>query len=171
MKKRVPIIGLLLPIFCMLLTVVALWQFVRPRKQSIGLITTVTETSTGLEFEALVDTGAFRCSMNCQELEIEGESEIPEENMGKIARILIVNEKGEEEWLEARLADYSTIHTVDASTQRYHVRLTLRCQGVERKVSVTLRDRSHMKFPMLLGRNFLRDRFVVDVSLDNPTVR
>jgi hypothetical protein len=33
-------------------------------------------------------------------------------------------------------------------------------------VLVTLNDREKMKYPMLLGRNFLADDFLVNVSLD-----
>lgn len=36
--------------------------------------------------------------------------------------------------------------------------------GVSRRVEVTLNDRSNYEFPLLLGRNFLRDTAVVDVS-------
>ena len=31
---------------------------------------------------------------------------------------------------------------------------------------VTLKDREKMKYPLLLGRNFLKDDFLVDVNLD-----
>jgi hypothetical protein len=33
-------------------------------------------------------------------------------------------------------------------------------------VLVTLSDREKMKYPVLLGRNFLRGDFLVDVNLD-----
>jgi hypothetical protein len=32
---------------------------------------------------------------------------------------------------------------------------------------VTLNDRTDMEFPLLIGRNFLRDDFLVDVSKKN----
>jgi hypothetical protein len=34
-------------------------------------------------------------------------------------------------------------------------------------VLVTLNDRADLDYPLLVGRNFLFDDFVVDVSLDN----
>jgi hypothetical protein len=46
------------------------------------------------------------------------------------------------------------------------VPLKLRWQDVEKKVLVTLNDRNNMKYPILLGRNFLRGDFLVDVNLD-----
>jgi hypothetical protein len=47
------------------------------------------------------------------------------------------------------------------------VPLTLRWKGVEKTVSVTLNDRNGMEYPLLLGRNFLRGDFVVDVDIDH----
>ena len=146
-------------------------EFSVNRKSSIGLTADVTDISSGLVFKALVDTGAARCSINCLDMEIEGESDVPEQNLGKPARILVANEKGEQRWLEVVLSEYRSIRNVDISKPRYQVRLDLSCQGVTREVTVTLRDRSHMTYRMLLGRNFLRDEFVVDVSHENPTVR
>ncbi len=49
--------------------------------------------------------------------------------------------------------------------ERYKVRLTLRLHEVKKRVLVTLNDRFHMKYPMLLGRNFLRGDFIVDVDI------
>lgn len=31
-------------------------------------------------------------------------------------------------------------------------------------IELTLADRSHMKYPVLIGRKFLRNKFIVDVS-------
>ena len=119
-------------------------------------------------FRALVDTGAGHCSINGLKIEIEDEADSPDQNLGKNARILIANEHGEQAWIESRLVDYSHIRNVDTSKPRYHIRLTLSTSGVERLVTVTLKDRSHMTYPMLLGRNFLQDKFTVDVGKDSP---
>lgn len=151
---------------CVLAAFVA--EHLIPRKATIGGTAFVKETSTGLVFEALVDTGAGRCSVNCLEIQITDEAELPEHNVGKYARVLIANRQGEQAWVTTRLIDYSHIRNVETSRPRYHVNLTLSAAGMERKVSVTLKDRSHMTYPMLIGRNFLKDEFVVDVSRDNP---
>jgi hypothetical protein len=42
------------------------------------------------------------------------------------------------------------------------MRLTV--AGVQREVLVSLNDRSRMSYSMLLGRNFLEGKFVVDVT-------
>lgn len=42
--------------------------------------------------------------------------------------------------------------------------------GREYAIKLSLRDRSSMKYPMLLGYNFLKGKFLVDVSKDNLSV-
>ncbi|MES2629514.1 MAG: RimK/LysX family protein [Bacteroidota bacterium] len=50
---------------------------------------------------------------------------------------------------------------------RYVVKLQLNVFGREFETEFTLSDRKSMTFPVLLGKKFLRKRFVVDVSLSN----
>ncbi|HCS19307.1 MAG: ATP-dependent zinc protease family protein [Bacteroidia bacterium] len=38
-------------------------------------------------------------------------------------------------------------------------------------IEISLRDRSNMEFPMLLGRSFIRRNFIVDVSRSNQSAR
>lgn len=38
-------------------------------------------------------------------------------------------------------------------------------------IEISLRDRSNMEFPMLLGRSFIRRNFIVDVSRSNLSAR
>ena len=87
-----------------------------------------------------------------------------EDNVGKTIRFRMKNQDGESEWLKSRIAEVSLVKTSVDQEQRYKVLLTLRLYEVKKKVLVTLNDRSHMKYPMLLGRNFLRGDFVVDVE-------
>ncbi|MDB5183553.1 MAG: hypothetical protein JWO07_234 [Candidatus Saccharibacteria bacterium] len=47
---------------------------------------------------------------------------------------------------------------------RYKVKLLTKIEDKNIKVQYTLSDRSHSKYPILIGRNTLRGRFVVDVS-------
>ena len=41
--------------------------------------------------------------------------------------------------------------------------------GEKYKTIISLTDRTDMIFPMLIGRSFLKDRFIVDVSQDYVT--
>ena len=133
----------------------------------IGATALVTEVSTGLPLPARVDTGATCCSIHCEEYEIENADTDPKVNIGKPVRFLIQprDDDGEGEWVEAKIIDYVTVRTSESEDERYKVRLKLRVDDVEKKVLVTLNDREKMKYPLLLGRNFLRDDFLVNVSL------
>jgi hypothetical protein len=137
-----------------------------PRVRLIGATTLVTEITTGLPLPARVDTGATSCSIHCEIFEIKDAHPDPKENIGKPVRFLLKNKDGEDLWIESKIVDHVTVRTAERDDERYKIRLQLRWEDVEKKVVATLNDRQKMKYPMLLGRNFLRDDFLVNVSLD-----
>jgi hypothetical protein len=134
----------------------------------IGATALVTEMSTGLPLPARVDTGATCCSIHCEELEIKDAHPDPKVNIGKRVRFLIEPPEGKEkgEWIEAKIVDRVRVRTSEREDERYKVHLKFKVEDVEKKVLVTLNDREKMKYPVLLGRNFLRDDFLVNVALD-----
>ena len=142
---------------------------VSPRaKHILGATAEIREVSSGLPFAARVDTGATTCSIHVEQWEIENPTKVPYDNIGKPIRILLKNDKGQSEWVELPIADRVTVRS---STQgegdyhgRYKVWLTLEWKDVRKKVLVTLNDRTDMDYPLLVGRNFLRDDFLVDVA-------
>jgi hypothetical protein len=138
----------------------------RPVPRMIGATTIVTEVTSGLALPARVDTGATSCSIHCQKYMIKGAVANPKENIGKRVRLLISDKQGKAKWIQAKIADHVTIRTPERDDERYKVRLRLRWNDFEKKVLVTLNDRENMKYPLLLGRNFLRDDFLVNVSQD-----
>lgn len=129
----------------------------------LGATTTVTELTSGFELEARVDTGAQFCSIHCDAIEIPTPSDEPLDNIGKTVRFQIHDKSGQSVWIESRLLDHSKIRTADKTGGRYFVELPLRIEDVEAKVQVNLNNRSGMRYPFLVGRNFLRGRFLVDV--------
>jgi hypothetical protein len=133
-------------------------------KQVIGATATVEEVKTDLLFKARVDTGATTSSLHVEDYVIKDEEKKMVDNVGKKIRFRINNHDGESEWLESKIANVSVIRTSVDREERYKVHLTLRVHKVQKRVLVTLNDRSEMKYPMLLGRNFLRGDFVVDVE-------
>ena len=138
-----------------------------PPVRLIGATTVITEVSTGLPFPARVDTGATSCSIHCEAMEIKDAHQDPRENIGKPVRFLVKNKEGEGEWVESKIIDHVKVRSSNREDERYKVRLKLRWEDVEKRVLVTLNDRQKMKYPVLLGRNFLRDDFLVNVSLDD----
>lgn len=52
--------------------------------------------------------------------------------------------------------------------ERYKVRLLIKLKGKKIRSRFTLADRSTQVYPVLLGRNVLRGKFVVDVTKGKP---
>ena len=135
-------------------------------KKVIGPVATVQETESNLEFAARVDTGATTSSVHVDKVQIEDEAQRMVDNVGKPIRFRVNNHDGETKWLKRRIVDISEVKTSERSELRYKVPLTLKVNDVKKRVLVSLNNRSHMTYPVLLGRNFLRGEFIVDVELD-----
>jgi hypothetical protein len=99
-------------------------------------------------------------------MEIKDASEDAMQNIGKPIRILVKNKLGQSEWIDAVVADYTIVTTSERADWRYKVKLGVRWQDIEKTVLFTLNDRAHMKYPVLIGRNFLRNDFLVNVALE-----
>lgn len=133
----------------------------------IGATALVTEVSSGVRLPARVDTGAMTCSVHCDAFEIPQASVNPKENIGKPIRFRTKDADGKPKWVRTKVADYVVVKTADRNDERYKVLLRLRCDDVEKKVMVTLNNREKMTYPMLLGRNFLCDDFLVNVGVND----
>ncbi len=135
------------------------------QKKVIGPVAKVEEAESAFTFAARVDTGATTSSIHVEECKVEDAAGKMNENLGKTIHFKIKNPSGESEWLKREIAEISTIKTSEREELRYKVPVTLSCKDVKKRVLVSLNDRSHMTYPMLLGRNFLQGDFVVDVDL------
>lgn len=114
------------------------------------------------EFEARVDTGATTTSLgayNIVEFERDGKKWVrftlnkaePSPKTNPTYKYPIV-----------RIAEIKT-HS-DKPARRPVIRTRLEIGGKNYPAEVSLNDRSHMTFQLLIGRELLRDRFSVDVS-------
>lgn len=133
-------------------------------KQIIGPVAELQESDSGLSFIARVDTGAKRTSLHATSYTVIDGTENMIENVGKKIRILLENRQGESTWMESTVADVALIRTSEQAELRYLVPMKFLYEGFEREVLVSLNDRSQMQYAMLLGRNYLKGKFVVDVS-------
>jgi hypothetical protein len=136
------------------------------KKRVIGATATVLEKTSGFSFRARVDTGAKSCSLHVEKVLIEDEQEKWEDNYGKVATILVVGIKGKQQWIKSKIVGHVIVKTSVESERRYKVPMVFRWKDCEKKVLVTLNNRAHMEYPLLLGRNFLAGDFVVDVELN-----
>lgn len=55
------------------------------------------------------------------------------------------------------------------SEERFAVKTTIRLFNKLYKIELTLSKRCEMKFPVLIGRKFLKNKFIVDVSKKNTS--
>lgn len=122
-------------------------------KITLGTVEDVILLPWGVRLPARIDTGAAKSSLDARELVIQdgmAEFKLPQEFGGVQLRLPII------EWKHIR--------SPDGRQQRPVVELEL-CIGSKRiRSKVNLTDRSMVKYPLILGRNFLRKNFVVDVK-------
>lgn len=133
-------------------------------KRVIGATAEVVETLSGLKCLARIDTGATTCSIHAENLEVENGEKSMLKNIGRKISFDLLGTGEERKRVEAVIADTVRVKTSDGKERRYKVWLTLRHGDVERRVHVTLNDRKHMDYRLLIGRNFLCGKFLVDVS-------
>ncbi|WMC09393.1 ATP-dependent zinc protease [Oceanimonas pelagia] len=115
-------------------------------------------------FPARIDTGATTSSLSAQDItEFERD--------GKPWVSFNMAHEGVDEKLpvEAPLVRYVRIRQASAeeTERRPVVELTLRLGRLSEKTEFTLTDRSQMTYPVLLGREFLKDIAVVDIARRN----
>ena len=112
---------------------------------------------------AKVDTGAYFCSLHCHQIEVR-------EDNGKHILCFQLLDPSHPEYKEKEIRFKNfKIRTIKSSfgdtEDRYIIRTALRINKRRIKTYVTLTNRGGMKYPMLIGRKLLKNKFVVDVSL------
>jgi hypothetical protein len=123
------------------------------KKTVIGTIEDVILLPWEVKLPARVDTGAAKSSLDARELKVEDdmvEFKLPPKYGGLQLRLPII------EWRHIR--------TPAGLERRPVVELEI-CLGSKRiRTKVNLTDRSMVKYPLILGRSFLREDYVVDVK-------
>ena len=114
---------------------------------------------------ARIDTGARTTSIHAVDIGIIGASSVVQKNIGKTISFTTENREGKSQTLTARIIQVSTIRNSQGTEQRYVIELPLSYKHKRKKVRVNLRDRSGMKYKLLIGRNWLSGDFLVDVDL------
>ncbi|CCK75676.1 MAG: ATP-dependent zinc protease [Oleispira antarctica] len=116
-------------------------------------------------FVARVDTGATTSSINAidiQKFERDGK---------KWVKFHVSDEETAPEnrkWVEAPIARHVKIRqsSADELERRSVVELWVKIGRIHEKAQFTLTDRTQMDYPILLGREFIQDVALVDVSRD-----
>lgn len=130
-------------------------------KLIVGRVENVGVGPENIVVKARIDTGAGLSSLNALDMQ-------PFERDGKAwVRFAILDpaKKDQKVFFERKVKRYKSIKQLGApAQQRPVVVMTLNLGTVVEKVDVTLVDRTGYLYQLLVGRNFLRDRALVDVS-------
>jgi hypothetical protein len=120
-------------------------------KMTVGQVEEVILLPWGVKLLARIDTGATTSSLDARDLKIK-------EN---IAEFKLAPKYGD---LQFRLpvVDWKHIRSSEARERRPVVEMEL-CLGAKRILAkVNLNDRSTVKYPLIIGRNILKENFIVD---------
>lgn len=134
-------------------------------KTIIRQVEEMTVSQSELIYQARIDTGAVNTSLHAVDIEIIGGSaETMEGNIGKLVEFTTENEQGDQQRLQAEIVKVSTVKNALGTESRYTVKLEVGFADSLQPLYVNLRDRSHMDYKLLIGRNFLKQKYVVDVA-------
>ncbi|MUU78532.1 ATP-dependent zinc protease family protein [Winogradskyella endarachnes] len=112
-----------------------------------------------------IDTGAYTSAIHCSKIR---------EVDGKLYCIFYSKEhpnfKSEE--VVFNTYTYTDVKSSNGHKEnRYKIKTTVIFFGKSYKINLTLSTREDMRFPVLIGRQFLKNKFLVDVDLDNQSFK
>lgn len=135
-------------------------------KKIIGSIDCIDFPKLGmLDVPCKVDTGADTSSIHCEKIhlvEVNGEEHLA---------FILLDPKYPQytgEWIHVKEYKEKRIKSSFGDFEfRFQVRLHIRVFGETYRARFTLTARDNMKYPILLGKRFLKNRYLVDVSHEN----
>lgn len=131
-------------------------------KSILGQAEWIYVSAVKSNFKARIDSGAATSSINALDIE-----RFERDGKKWVRFNLTHSEKGKKEVIEAkivRIAKITQSSNPGKETERLVVSLHVRIGDVAQETEFTLTDRVHMEFPVLIGRTFMQDVVIVDVS-------
>ena len=131
-------------------------------KKIIGRVDRVDFPKLGLfSINVKIDTGAYTSAIHC--------SEIIEENntLRCIFNSDVHQNFGKTEIIFTEFSRTNVKSSNGYKENRYKIKSDTIFFGKTYKINLTLSTRDDMKFPVLIGRQFLKRKFMVDVDLEN----
>ena len=128
----------------------------------IGGVETLYVTPFVMPFQARMDTGAETSSIdadNIRPFERDGE---------KWVSFNITNRKdGSTHHFEKPIKRHTTIVRIGEHEERYVVNMTITMGNETIKADFTLANRDKFNYQVLIGRNIINGRFIIDPTLEN----
>ena len=110
---------------------------------------------------AKIDTGAYTCSLHCHKAKVvDGELEfiLLDEEHPEFTGMKFAFKQFEERDIRNSFGDME---------RRFVITTTIRIFNEDIVAEFSLSNRGSLKFPVLIGRKILRDRFLIDVKKKN----
>ncbi|CAA6818411.1 MAG: Unknown protein [uncultured Sulfurovum sp.] len=127
-------------------------------KEIIGAVERVRLLPVNMVFKARIDTGAKTTSIDARDIKSF------ERNGIKWVRFDCVD-GNKSKTIEKKILKIVEIKRHGAKPQnRYVVQMYVVLANVSRLIEVNLNNREPYEYPVLIGRNFLKDLFIVDVT-------
>jgi hypothetical protein len=134
--------------------------------QILGRSDRVNLPGLGLvNIHAKIDTGAFTSSLHCSRAEVVN---------GQLEFVLLDDEHPEftgMKFVFKEFAERDVKNSFGVAERRYVINTTVKIFDEEISAEFSLSDRDALRFPILLGRKILRDRFLIDVTKKNLSYR
>jgi hypothetical protein len=127
--------------------------------QTLGRSDRVDLPGLGLEnIHAKIDTGAYTCSLHCSSAEVVN---------GKLEFVLLDEEHPEFTGMRFTVKKFTQREIKNSFGEaelRYVIKTTIKIFDRKIRAEFSLSDREKLRFPVLLGRKILRNRFLIDVT-------
>ncbi len=117
------------------------------------------------DISAKIDTGAYGCAIHCHKIR-----EVIKDRKKYLHFDLLDPSHPKYEKQVFKVKSFSKKRVKNSfgeSEERYTIKSKIEIFNKLYAVELSLTDRSEMKYPVLIGRLFLEDRFIVDVSKTN----
>lgn len=131
-------------------------------KKTVGRVESIDLLDLELfDLDAKVDTGADSCSLHCDDIFIDDEDNVHFKLHDK------VHPAYHGKKIILPLYKYKRVKSSNGKVQhRPSIKVKTLFFGKKHSAVITLTNRKDMKYPMLIGRDFLKNRFIVDVSFE-----
>jgi hypothetical protein len=134
-------------------------KFLDSSMQILGRSDRVDFPKLGLkDIHAKIDTGAYTCSLHCSRAEVVD---------GKLEFVLLDEEHPEFTGMKFTFNKFTKREIKNSfgeAEMRYIIKTTIKIFDRRIRAEFSLSDREKLRFPVLLGRRILRNRFLIDVT-------
>ena len=134
-------------------------------KKIIGWIENVIVMPGNIQFSAKLDTGALTSSINAKNI-----TEFDRDGKRWVKFEIVNNDK------ENRVIELPLVRTVKIkrhnrkSQERHVVKLGICLENIYKETEVNLVDRDGFIYKLLIGRKFIKDKFIIDPSEHHITL-